>query len=85
MPYTKVKQRFQVTIPAEVRQKIPLEEGDLLEVSVQKGRILMRPKAIVDRDSVEAAIEEGLRDAEEGRVHWPFSSVEELDAYVNKP
>ena len=80
MPYVKVKERFQVTIPAQVRQALHIEEGDLLEAQVEDGRIVLKPKAVVDRDSVEAAIEEGLADARAGRVHGPFESMEEFKA-----
>ena len=51
MSLVKVKNRFQVTIPAKVRKQINLEEGDMLEVSVEGDTIILKPQVVVDRDS----------------------------------
>ena len=37
MPYVKVKTKGQVTIPAEFRRDLNLNEGDLLEAVVERG------------------------------------------------
>jgi AbrB family looped-hinge helix DNA binding protein len=44
-----VKDKFQITIPAEVREAIPLAVGDLLEATVSGQTIVLKPKAVVDR------------------------------------
>lgn len=44
-----VKDKFQVTIPARLRERIGLRIGDLMEATVHKDGILLRPKAVVDR------------------------------------
>ena len=49
MPYVKIKTKGQVTIPAEFRRDLNLKEGDLMEVLVERGGILLKPKAVVDR------------------------------------
>jgi AbrB family looped-hinge helix DNA binding protein len=49
MPLVKVKSKFQVTIPAEVRDAVQLEVGDILEATVQGTTIVLIPKAVVDR------------------------------------
>ena len=49
MPLVTVKQKFQVTIPAKIRDHIHLEEGDTLEVVAEGGRIVLTPKVLVDR------------------------------------
>ena len=46
MPLVKVKQRYQVTIPASVRAKASLDVGDMLEVSVSEDGILLKPQAV---------------------------------------
>ncbi len=84
MPLVKVKHKFQVTIPTEIRSKIHLEEGDLLEMNVQDNIIVLKPKAVVDRESVEAAIAEGLSDYQKGRVVGPFESVREFKEKYKK-
>ncbi|WP_420266864.1 AbrB/MazE/SpoVT family DNA-binding domain-containing protein [Candidatus Magnetominusculus dajiuhuensis] len=58
----KVKDKFQVTIPNEIRLQAHIKEGDILEVVIQDKAIVFKPGAVLDRDSGDAAIAEGLRD-----------------------
>lgn len=81
IPFARVKQKFQVTIPSEVREKARLREGDLVEMVVHGATIILRPKVMVDRDEeAEAAIEEGLQDVREGRIFGPFASIKKFKA-----
>ena len=52
MTLVTVKPKFQVTIPAKMRKRIDLHEGDLMEASVVEDGILLRPKDVVDRNAV---------------------------------
>ncbi len=63
MPLVTVKPKFQVTIPAKLREQIDLQEGDLLDATVVEGGILLRPKAVVDRAAAADRIEAIFRDA----------------------
>ena len=49
MPLVKVKEKFQITLPAELRQALHLAVGDMLEATVEQDKIVLTPKAIVDR------------------------------------
>jgi len=52
MSLVTVKPKFQVTIPARLREQIALQEGDVLDaVLVQEG-ILLRPKVVIDKHAV---------------------------------
>ena len=51
MPLVTVKPKFQVTIPAKLRRGLDLHEGDLMEATVVGDGILLRPKAVVDRNA----------------------------------
>ena len=84
MPMIKVKEKFQVTIPNAIRKEADLAVGDYLEVVIEGSTIVLKPKAMVDRESVEAAIEAGLRDVKEGRLIGPFSNMDEFKAYQAK-
>jgi|YelNatPaOPRAMG01_1025707.scaffolds.fasta_scaffold496632_1 AbrB family looped-hinge helix DNA binding protein len=44
----RVKERYQVTIPAKLREEINLQAGDYLDASICRDGILLRPKHIVD-------------------------------------
>jgi AbrB family looped-hinge helix DNA binding protein len=76
MPYVKVKTKGQVTIPAEFRRDLHLEEGDLLEVVVERGRIVLKPKTVVDRYDEKWA-KNILKEAKEEAGRNPKTSIEE--------
>ena len=43
MTLVQVKKKAQVTLPKEVRDKLQVREGDLLEVTIEKEAIVLRP------------------------------------------
>lgn len=43
MGIVKVKQKFQVTIPRDIRDKVPLKVGDALELRTKEGQIIATP------------------------------------------
>jgi AbrB family looped-hinge helix DNA binding protein len=40
--------RSQLTLPGFVRKTLGLDEGDLFEVSIRDGEIVLRPKRVID-------------------------------------
>ena len=78
MSLVKVKEKYQVTLPASVRQKAGVTVGDLLEAKVEGKKITLMPKVVVDRDFIEKRLAEGLEDLKKGRVYGPFTSAKEL-------
>ena len=57
----RVKDKFQVTIPAEVRAVVAIRTGDYLEVSAVPEGILLRPKNVVDPPGTSKTILDFLR------------------------
>lgn len=49
MALLKLKQKAQVTIPADLRRQFNLEEGDYLEAEAVENGILLKPVSVVDR------------------------------------
>ena len=49
MAYVQIKQKYQVTIPAAIRKKIELREGDTLEAIERDGLIVLIPQNLVNR------------------------------------
>ncbi len=49
MPYVKVKQKCQITIPATVRREVGISEGDTLEARAENGKIILEPQTIQPR------------------------------------
>ena len=73
MSLVKVKEKHQITLPNVIREGIGLAVGDWVDVKIEKGRVTLTPKSIVDRHIAEA-----LMYIEAGRVYGPFSSAQEL-------
>jgi bifunctional DNA-binding transcriptional regulator/antitoxin component of YhaV-PrlF toxin-antitoxin module len=73
MSLVKVKPKYHVLIPPTVREKARLRVGDLLEASVERGKITFTPKSVVDRD-----IEISLQERRQGKVSPAYSSAEEF-------
>ena len=88
MPTVKVKDNFQVTIPTALRAAAGVAIGDYLEAVVEGRSIVLKPKNTVNgngstkSESVEAAIQEGLRAVKEGRVTPAFASMEEFEKFL---
>ncbi len=72
MSVVTVKNKYQIVIPQYIRRQLPLEVGDLLEASVEDGRITLTPKSLVDRH-----VAEGLEDLRQGRTHGPYGTARE--------
>lgn len=49
MSLVKVKRFAQVTIPADIRQKANIEQGDFVEMAYEKGKIIITPKRVLDK------------------------------------
>ena len=49
---TKIKERFQVTIPREVRDRFKCEVGDTLDVAYQNGRIVMVRQQVIAKPQI---------------------------------
>ncbi len=58
MPLIKVKEKYQVTIPATIRKELSLKIGDVLEAELDGDQIVMKPKMVTDKsDSWEKLFE----------------------------
>lgn len=75
MTLMRIRPKGQLTLPDIIRRKVHLEEGDYLEVAVEEGAIVMRPKKLIDADQAwfwTDAWQRGEREASEdiaqGRV-----------------
>lgn len=79
MAIVTVKKKYQVVIPQNIREQLPIAVGDILEASVERGKITFTPKSIVDR-----GIDESLAEFREGRSYGPFETHKELIASLHK-
>lgn len=79
----KVREKYQVTIPATVRESIPLEVGERVEVVARRGEIVIRPIAEIPRDQAwvwkkewQHQFAQTAKDLKKGKVKL-FRSVKE--------
>jgi AbrB family looped-hinge helix DNA binding protein len=82
--YSKVTRHGQVTLPASVRRKLGIEEGDLIEILVDDDKAILLPKKIIDKSQAyfwtkewQEAEREASADIKAGRVKT-FDNAEEL-------
>lgn len=51
MPLVKIKEKYQVTLPAAIRERLALKVGDLLEVNLLNDKdIVFKPKTLIDKN-----------------------------------
>jgi bifunctional DNA-binding transcriptional regulator/antitoxin component of YhaV-PrlF toxin-antitoxin module len=79
MSLVKVKDKYQVTLPAALRAKAGVSIGDVLEAKCQGNKITLTPKSVVDR---EIAI--SLKEIDEGKTYGPFNSAKDLVRSLNR-
>jgi len=73
MALVKIKEKYQVTLPAALREKVGLEVGDLLDAKVEGKKITLTPKSVLDRELAQA-----LKEIEKGNTFGPFNSAKDL-------
>ena len=79
MSIVKVQTKGQVTLPTSIRAQVGINIGDLLEAKIERGKITLTPKTLVDR-----RLAEGLKDIEEGRTYGPFNTAGKMVASLNR-
>jgi len=79
MALVKVKEKYQVTLPAALRAKAGVSIGDVLEAKYQGNKITLTPKSVVDR---EIAI--SLKEIDAGNTYGPFNSAKALLRSLNR-
>ncbi len=77
MALTRIKPKFQITLPQAARDEVGLKVGDFLDATPTRGGILLRPKVVVDMDKVELdrRLEAAMADVKAGRVLGPFKTA----------
>jgi AbrB family looped-hinge helix DNA binding protein len=79
----KVREKYQVTIPEEVRGKIPLKVGERVEVTARGSEIVIRPIIEIPREQAwfwskqwQDQVSQSLKDLKKGKIKV-FKSVKE--------
>jgi len=95
----KIHRKGQMTLPTKMRRLAGIGEGDLVQASFQRGKIVLTPTLVIDRSKfpnaddeytpkqrrlIDAELAEGLADIKAGRVSKAFSDHGEFIADLHK-
>ena len=93
----RIHRKGQMTLPSRLRTAIGIADGDLVEATVHRGRIVLTPKVVIDRSKfpnaddeytpaqrriIDARLAESDEDFRKGRTAGPFSSAAEMIAHM---
>ena len=91
----KINRKGQMILPSRLRSATGVSEGDMVEASVHRGKIVLTPKVVIDhskfpnaddeyapahRRFIDARIAEGMEDFKKGRFYGPFKTADEMIA-----
>jgi AbrB family looped-hinge helix DNA binding protein len=89
----KIHRKGQMTLPTRLRSLAGIADGDLVEATFRRGKIIITPKLPIDRSAFPTAddeytptqrrmIDAQLDEAEKGPFHGPFSTAGEMIAHM---
>jgi AbrB family looped-hinge helix DNA binding protein len=98
MALLKVQQKGQITIPARLRNQAGISEGDTVEASARKGKIVLTRKGVIasrefftnaageytpeQRRRIDARLAKAVEDVKAGSVHGPFDNADEMIVFL---
>lgn len=86
MAAVKIGASRQVVIPKKIHDQLGLAPGDYLEVELERGKVVMTPKALVEKRfkiELDKRLEEGIADFRAGRSYGPFNSAREAVQFLH--
>ena len=77
---TRIKNKNQVTIPADIVKKLNLKINDQLQLEVINGRIVITPVEVIEKDFFETELGKEIKEAlEEYRVEKAKGNIKTYD------
>ena len=74
MSFVKVLRGGQITMPKELREVLEIKEGDILEVQMEKNKVVLKPKILMDKDQAWERLNQVM--AKVGKRHRKTSEKE---------
>ena len=74
MSLIQIREKAQITIPSRIRKELGIKKGDYLEIIKEDDKIVITPKILVDKVSVnlsakgEEMLKEAIDDVKKGKV-----------------
>jgi AbrB family looped-hinge helix DNA binding protein len=85
-----IRKKAQITLPASVRQKLGIEEGDFMDVQIKDGDIVLKVMKMISKEQSwfwterwQNGEKEAEEDIESGRVH-KFENADDALAFLRK-
>ena len=86
----KIQRKGQVTIPTRLRVQVGLVDGDLVEAKLERSKIVLTPKLVVDREYtsaqrrvIDARLALSLEQVKRGQTYGPFETHEEMTTFLH--
>lgn len=95
----KIQRKGQMTLPSRFRSAVGVSEGDMVRVSVQRGKLVLTPARIVDRReppsaeneytpaqrrAIDGGIAQSEKEYKQGRSFGPFDSHQDFIASLHQ-
>ncbi len=95
----KIHRKGQMTLPSRLRAAISVAEGDVVEATLQHGRIVITPKLVIDRSqfpnadkeytpaqrrTIDRGIAQSEKEYKQGRSFGPFDTHEAFIASLHQ-
>jgi AbrB family looped-hinge helix DNA binding protein len=87
MALLKLRHKAQITLPAELRRRFHLKEGDYLEAEAVENGILLKPVSVVEREKAWREIREAMatvQDTAPDSGQSPQEQEEEIARWVKE-
>jgi len=75
-----IKKRNVITIGQEVRKELNLDEGDILDVSIENGKIVLEPKKLIPADQQWFWTEEWQKGEREAQAEIDAGRIKSFDS-----
>ncbi len=97
MSTARIQDKGQVTIPTAIRRQTGLAKGDLVDFTVKGSKIVITPKARIDRSqfpnaddeytpaqrrAIDARLDKADDDRAVGRAYGPFDTAHQMIAHI---
>jgi antitoxin MazE len=85
MSLVKVKSKYQIVIPEDVRKKLKVEIGDNLEIEEKNGVLIVKPVMVIDKSQAYFWTDEwqaGEREAEEAKKKGKFKDFKKAEEAI---
>ncbi len=81
MSVTKLKEKGQITLPVDIRREINAQKGDMFDVQVDNGKVIMTLQRLVPVGEETTTVDLSRF---VGAASGSFGSVEEIDDTIRK-